>query len=154
MLKRVDPKLPWVKIESATVEQVSVFEALDVLKAASPSLDRHKLAIDEVRLCIIDLYERELPLTRKSHNAPKMRRSCRKHFGGWRKTVESLGLGSELRRMWTPQKVIEAILRRRAEGHDLPATRYEDYGLFAAAKNRFGSFNKAGGRCRHRCGGA
>jgi hypothetical protein len=45
--------------------------------------------------------------------------------------------------MWTPQKVIEAILRRRAEGHDLTATRYEDYGLFSAAKNRFGSFNKA-----------
>jgi hypothetical protein len=45
--------------------------------------------------------------------------------------------------MWTPQKVIEAIVRRRAEGYDLSATRYEDHGLFVAARVRFGSWNKA-----------
>jgi hypothetical protein len=66
-----------------------------------------------------------------------------KHFGGWRKAVESLGLGSELRRMWTPQKVIEEIVRRRAEGYDLSVTCYEDHGLFVAARIRFGSWNKA-----------
>jgi hypothetical protein len=77
------------------------------------------------------------------HNDPVLRRSCKKHFGGWRKAVESLGLESELRRMWTPQKVIEAIIRRRAEGYDLHATRHEDHGLLAAATVRFGSWNKA-----------
>ncbi len=36
--------------------------------------------------------------------------------------------------MWTPQKVIEEIVRRRAEGYDLSATCYEDQGLFVAAR--------------------
>ena len=51
--------------------------------------------------------------------------------------------GPDRRRMWTPQKVFEAIVNRRAEGFDLSATRYEDHGLFAAARARFGSWNKA-----------
>lgn len=79
---------------------------------------------DEVRLRIIDLYERALPLTFQSHNDVKLQRSCKKHFGGWRQAVESLGLGSELRRMWTDHKVIESIILRRAQGFDLGATRY------------------------------
>jgi hypothetical protein len=108
-----------------------------------PQLTRDYYTADEVRLRIIDLYERELPLTGKSHNDPQLQRSCKKHFGGWRKAVESLGLGSELRRMWTPQKVIEEIVRRRAEGYDLNVTYYEDHGLFVAARIRFGSWNKA-----------
>jgi hypothetical protein len=111
--------------------------------AGFPKPPREYYTADEVRLRIIDLYERELPLTIASQNDPKLRRSCNKHFGGWRKAVESLGLGSELRRMWTPQKVIEAIIRRRAEGYDLSVTRYEDHGLFVAAIVRFGSWNKA-----------
>lgn len=111
--------------------------------AGFPKPSRDYYTADEVRLKIIDLYERELPLTCKSHNDAKLQRSCRKHFGGWRKAVESLGLGTELRRMWTPQKVIEAIIRRRAEGFDLSATRHEDHGLFVAARVRFGSWNKA-----------
>lgn len=98
---------------------------------------------DEVQLRIIELYERELPLTFRSHNDIKLRRSCNKHFGGWRRAVESLGLGSELRRFWTNQKVIDAIILRRAEGLDLGATRDEDLSLFAAASGRFGSWNKA-----------
>ena len=111
--------------------------------AGYPQPPRDYYTADEVRLRIIDLYERELPLTCSSHNDSKLRRSCMKHFGGWRNAVESLGLGSELRRMWTPQKVIEAIVHRRAEGFDLSATSYEDSGLFAAARIRFGSWNKA-----------
>jgi hypothetical protein len=111
--------------------------------AGYPQPPRDYYTADEVRLRIIDLYERELPVTCSSHNDSKLRRSCMKHFGGWRNAVESLGLGSELRRMWTPQKVIEAIVHRRAEGFDLSATSYEDSGLFAAARIRFGSWNKA-----------
>jgi hypothetical protein len=111
--------------------------------AGFPRPSRDYYTADEVRLRIIELYERELPLTCTAHNDPKLRRSCRKHFGGWRKAVESLGLGNELRRMWTPQKVIEAIVRRRAEGYDLSATRFEDHGLFVAGRVRFGSWNKA-----------
>lgn len=111
--------------------------------AGFPQRPRDYYTADEVRLRIIDLYERELPLTCSSHNDSKLRRSCIKHFGGWRRAVESLGLGSELRRMWTPQKVIEEIVRRRALGYDLSATCYEDQGLFVAARVRFGSWNKA-----------
>ena len=51
---------------------------------------------DEVRLRIIDLYERALPLTFQSHNDVKLQSSCKKHLGGWRQAVESLDLGSEL----------------------------------------------------------
>lgn len=42
----VHPALPWVKIESATVEQDGFFEVLDVSKTACSSLDRHDLAVD------------------------------------------------------------------------------------------------------------
>lgn len=111
--------------------------------AGFPRPPRDCYTADEVRLRIIDLYERGLPLTCKQSDEPKLRRSFKKHFGGWRKAVESLGLGSELRRMWTSQKVIEAIIHRRAEGFDLSTTRDDDHGLFVAAKVRFGSWNKA-----------
>ena len=45
--------------------------------------------------------------------------------------------------MWTDHKVIESIILRRAHGFDLGATRYEDHGLFVAARVRFGTWNKA-----------
>ncbi|MCY2984374.1 MAG: hypothetical protein NTY15_12170, partial [Planctomycetota bacterium] len=51
---------------------------------------------DEVRLRIIDLYENGVALSLKSQNDRKLQRSVKKHFGGWRRAVESLGLGSEL----------------------------------------------------------
>jgi len=114
-----------------------------VVAAGLPRPRRDFYTRDEVQLRIIDLYERELPLTFRSHNDIKLRRSCKEHFGGWRRAVESLGLGSELRRFWTNQKVIDAIILRRAEGLDLGATRDEDHSLFAAARVRFGSWNKA-----------
>ena len=98
---------------------------------------------DEVRLRIIDLYENGLALTLKSQNDPKLRRSAKKHFGGWRRAVESLGLGGELRRMWTDQAVLDAILYRRAAGFSLYATRREDNRLFVAAQSRFGSWHNA-----------
>jgi len=114
-----------------------------VVAAGLPRPRRDFYTRDEVQLRIIDLYERELPLTFRSHNDIKLRRSCKEHFGGWRHAVESLGLGSELRRFWTNQKVIDAIILRRADGLDLGATRHEDVSLFAAASARFGSWNKA-----------
>lgn len=98
---------------------------------------------DEVRLRIIDLYENGLALTLNSQNDPKLRRSAKKHFGGWRRAVESLGLGGELRRMWTDQAVLDAILYRRAAGFSLYATRREDNRLFVAAQSRFGSWHNA-----------
>ena len=45
--------------------------------------------------------------------------------------------------MWTDHKVIESIIRCRAQGFDLGATRYEDHGLFVAARVQFGTWNKA-----------
>ncbi len=98
---------------------------------------------DEVRLRIIDMYERELPMTLNSQNDVKLRRSVVKHFGTWRRAVESLGLGSELRRLWTDQTVLDAILHRRAARLSLYATRREDNALFVAASLRFGSWHNA-----------
>lgn len=114
-----------------------------LIAAGFPKQPREYYTADEVRLIIIEMYERELPLSCRATRDLKLRNSCKKHFGGWRNAVESLGLGDELRRMWTPQKVIEAIVRRRAEGYDLSKTLHEDIGLFTAAKTRFGSWNKA-----------
>ena len=57
--------------------------------------------------------------------------------------MESLGLGKELRRLWTDQAVLDAILHRRAAGLSLYATRREDNSLFVAAFNRFGSWHNA-----------
>lgn len=45
--------------------------------------------------------------------------------------------------MWTDHKVIESIILCRAQGFDLGATRYEDHGLFVAARVQFGTWNKA-----------
>jgi hypothetical protein len=98
---------------------------------------------DEVRLRIIDLYENGVPLSLNSQNDQKLKRSVIKHFRGWRRAVESLGLGGELRRVWTDQAVIDAILLRRAEGKSIYTTREEDSGLFGAAVNRFGTWYNA-----------
>jgi hypothetical protein len=97
---------------------------------------------NEVRLRIIDLYERELPLTFRSHNDERLRRSAIKHFGSWRRAAESLGLGGEVRRTWTKETVIKAILHRRASGV-LYQTKAEDKGLFGAAIYRFGTWQNA-----------
>ncbi len=98
---------------------------------------------DEVRLRIIDIYERALPMTLNSQNDVKLRRSVVKHFRTWRRAVESLGLGSELRRLWTNQAVLDAILQRRAAGLSLYETCREDNALFVAASLRFGSWHNA-----------
>ena len=111
--------------------------------AGFPRLPREFYSPDEVRLRIIDMYERELPLTLSSQNDLKLRRSVIKHFRTWRRAVESLGLGSELRRLWTDQAVLDAILHRRAAGLSLYATRREDNALFVAASLRFGSWHNA-----------
>jgi hypothetical protein len=118
----------------------------DALAASGfPVPPREFYTADEVRLRIIELYEQELPLTFNSHKDVKLQRSAKKHFGGWRRAVESLGLGSELRRRWTDQAVIDAILHRRALGLDLSlsVTRKEDSGLFGAAVNHFGTWHNA-----------
>ncbi|MCY2976962.1 MAG: hypothetical protein NTW52_20090 [Planctomycetota bacterium] len=111
--------------------------------AGYPRPKREYYTADEVRLRIIDLYENGLALSLKSQNDQKLRRSAKKHFGGWRRAVESLGLGSELSRKWTDQAVIDAILRRRAAGLSIYTTREEDSGLFGAAVNRFGTWHNA-----------
>lgn len=111
--------------------------------AGFPRPPREFYSPDEVRLRIIDMYERELPLTLSSQNDLKLRRSVIKHFRTWRRAVESLGLGSELRRLWTDQAVLDAILHRRAAGLSLYATRREDNALFVAASLRFGSWHNA-----------
>ncbi|WP_442511683.1 hypothetical protein SH528x_003393 [Novipirellula sp. SH528] len=111
--------------------------------AGFPKPTREFYSPDEVRLAIIDLYERELPLTFASHRDSNLRRSAIKHFGGWRKAVESLGLGSELPRRWTKQSVVDAILERRASGHWLFKTCSEDKRLFRAGIKHFGSWEKA-----------
>lgn len=92
---------------------------------------------------IIELYEKELPLAFRSHQDRKLQRSASKHFGGWRRAVESLGLGSELRRMWTAQGVIDAILQRRALGLKLWDIPKEDTGLYSTAYKLFGSWLNA-----------
>ena len=81
------------------------FGTWTVARAAAgfPKPIREFYSPDEVRLLIIDLYERELPLTFGSHRDENLRRSAIKHFGGWRKAVESLGLESELPKRWTKQ---------------------------------------------------
>lgn len=111
--------------------------------AGYPRPMREFYTADEVRLRIIDLYENGVALSLKSQNDRKLQRSAKKHFGGWRRAVESLGLGSELPRKWTDQAVIDAILLRRASGRSIYTTREEDSGLFGAAVNRFGTWHNA-----------
>lgn len=111
--------------------------------AGFPKPTREFYSADEVRLAIIDLYERELPLTFGSHRDENLRRSALKHFGGWRKAVESLGLGSELPRRWTKQSVVDAILERRASGHRMYKTCAEDKSLFRAGIKHFGNWEQA-----------
>lgn len=100
-------------------------------------------SVDEVQLRIIELYERELPLTYTAHKDSKLRRSARKHFGTWRAAVQSLGLGSEMRHKWTDQAIIEAILYRRAASLRLYKTYQEDPALFGAAVKHFGNWQAA-----------
>lgn len=111
--------------------------------AGLPRPPREFYSADEVQLWIIGLYEQELPLNLRAQDHPKLRRSVQRHFGSWRRAVESLGFGSELRRTWTKQKVIDAILHRRATGLCLAATLREDMGLYRAAATRFGSWHNA-----------
>ena len=111
--------------------------------AGVPRPEREFYTADEVQLRIIELYEKGLPLRFNPRNNQKLRRSVIRHFGSWRRAVESLGLGSELRRIWTDQAVIDAILHRRAAGLNLYTTHLEDKGLYGAAVSRFGAWHNA-----------
>ncbi len=111
--------------------------------AGYPKPKREFYSADEVQLRIIEMYERELPLTYSAHNDVKLRQSARKHFGSWRGAVQSLGLGSEMRRLWTDQAIIEAILYRRAASMSLYKTYREDRALFSAAVKHFGNWQAA-----------
>ncbi len=111
--------------------------------AGFPVPTREFYTKDETLLKIIELYEQEHPLTYSSHKNEKLRRSANKHFGGWRHAIESLGLGSEIRRKWTKQAVIDAIHHRRASGLRLYTTHREDKGLFSAAVGQFGNWPNA-----------
>ncbi len=53
--------------------------------AGYPRTSRDHYTADEVRLRIIDLYERQLPLRFNATSDPKLRRSVRMHFGSWRR---------------------------------------------------------------------
>lgn len=104
---------------------------------------RNFYSADEVRLKIIELYDQELPLRFASHRDEKLSRSARKHFGGWRNAIRSLGLEDELPRQWNEHTVVEAICERRAAGHPLYQTCAEDKKLFRAGIKYFGSWEKA-----------
>lgn len=111
--------------------------------AGLPSQKREFYSADEVQLQIIELYEKSMPLRFSSHSDEKLRRSALKHFGGWGRAVESLGLGNELRRSWTDQSIIEAILLRRASNQRIYKTHTEDKALFSAAVKHFGNWPNA-----------
>ena len=111
--------------------------------AGHPKRESPFYSADEVRMAIIELYERELPLKFASHRDERLRRSARKHFGGWRAAVKSLGLESELPKRWSEQGVIDAIRHRRAAGHLMYKTCAEDKSLFRAGIKYFGSWESA-----------
>ena len=111
--------------------------------AGLPCQESDFYTADEVQLRMIELYEKELPLTFESHRDFKLRRSAKKHFGGWKKAAKSLGLGGETRRTWTDQAVIDGIHLRRASGMDMYTTHREDKALFCAAVARFGNWHNA-----------
>lgn len=111
--------------------------------AGFPSVEPDFYTADEVQLRMIELYERELPLTFGSHRDFKLQRSAKKHFGGWKKAAKSLGLDRETRRTWTDQAVIDGIHLRRASGKNLFTTHKEDKALFCAAVARFGNWHNA-----------
>ncbi len=122
--------------------------------AGFPLTAKEFYTADEVKLRLIEHYEHELPLTYNAFNDPKLLRSALKHFGGWRRAVESLGLKDELRRKWSKQSVVEAILKRRAAGLRVYTTYREDLRLFNAAVRHFGNWHlalqAAGIKCRPR----
>lgn len=112
-------------------------------QAGFPRVPSDFYSADEVQLRIIELYEKGLPLVYSSHRDPKLVRSAKKHFRGWRRAAKLLGLQSELRREWTDQAVIDGIHHRRDSGEDLFATHREDRTLFCAAVDRFGNWSNA-----------
>lgn len=112
-------------------------------QAGLPRVPSEFYSPDEVHLRIIEIYEKGLPLIYSSHRDPKLVRSAKKHFKGWRRAVKLLGLQSELRREWTDQAVIDSIHHRRDSGEDLFATHREDKALFGAAISRFGNWSNA-----------
>lgn len=113
--------------------------------AGFPRPERENYTSDEVQLYIIDLYERGVPLRFHPSVNQKLNRSVKKHFGSWRRAVQSLGLESELKRIWSDQAVIDTILYRRAAGLSLSIgeVRQEDSGLIRAAYSRFGGWHNA-----------
>ena len=69
-------------------------------------------------------------------------------FGGWRRAMVAIGLSdaeTSLRKIWSTQRVIDAIRRRQSEGKplDKKSMRQEDNALICAARKHFGSWQAA-----------
>ena len=65
-------------------------------------------------------------------------RSARRRFESWLNACEAAGVSVKRVRRWTSEKVIEAILKRQADGLDLHKTWQEDQSLNGAARHHFG----------------
>lgn len=73
--------------------------------------------------------------------------AARREFGTLRAACKAAGVRcltkTPAHQEWDRQKVVEAIQRRHADGHNLRATVREEPCLYAAAKRLFGSWTKA-----------
>lgn len=70
-------------------------------------------------------------------------RSARRRFESWLNACEAAGVSVKRVRRWTPEKVIQAILKRQTDGLDLHKTWQEDQSLNGAARHHFGSWRVA-----------
>jgi hypothetical protein len=140
-IKRVDPNLA----RAATRYFGSLENAWESL-GFGPLL--HRWSKRRVIEAIQDGYVHGKPLHIRGFRSMPLAEAAKRYFGSWPNAVAAAGLSANMAqlkptRSWTPEKVLEAILKRKHRDMCMTTVWKEDSGLYTQAKKHFHGWRNA-----------
>ena len=132
---------PCNKLRSAARRYFGSFHgALDALNLHDPHRWTRKQIIDAIQ----NRYVEGLPIFGRDNHG--LYCVARRKFGTWSLAVHAAGLAEKpylVRQRWTKELIIQKLHEWSSSGRCLYMVRHENYPLFMAAKNHFGTWRNA-----------
>lgn len=111
--------------------------------AGFPVQRQPSLPADEMLRQIAALASDRKALTELRESNRQVYNSAIRHFGSWLGACQAAGVPVTPLNSWTKEKLIAAIQKRHADGHELCYTWKEDTAMFGSAVHYFGNWQSA-----------
>ena len=111
--------------------------------AGFPIRRRPSLPAEEVLRQITEHASNKRALIKLRESNPHIYNSAKRHFGSWLGACQAAGVPVTPLNSWTKEKLIAAIQKRHADGHELRYTWKEDTAMFGSAVHYFGNWQAA-----------